>query len=175
MKVSIEKLENFLGKKIKRNFTSIGFDWATRAGISFIKTTEDNINIDYIFIEFKDAGSVKSKYKVMVKTLENLLNEQDLAVIEDIFIGFNRKGSLELAKYHAFAIAECIKKNIDYDLISATQCRAFLGIKTTKKAGYGKGKSKQAVHDWIKNVLGFELDDEDASDAVILGLRGVIK
>lgn len=174
MKISIEKIEEITGYKVKKNIVSIGFDWATRAGISFIKTTDKYATIEYIFIEFK-GNEPKEKYKLMVKTLENLLNNQDIAIIENVFVGFNRKGSLELAKYHAFAISECIRKNVAYETIMAKDCRAKLGIKTTKKAGYGRGMAKKAVADYLKNNFGIELNDEDASDAVILGLLGILE
>jgi len=174
MKIPIETIEKITGYKVKKNFTSIGFDWATRAGISFIKTTDKYATIEYIFIEFK-GNEPKEKYKLMVKSLEDLLNSQNLAVIESVFVGFNRAGSMELAKYHAFAISECIKKNVDYETISAMSCRSRLGIKTTAKAGYGKGKSKLAVSDYLKNSFNLKLEDEDASDAVCLALLGILE
>lgn len=163
MKISIEKIEQVTGYKVKKDFVSIGFDWATRAGVSIIKTDKKEATIDYIFIEFT-GNAPKEKYKMMVKTLEDLIDSEDLAIIEDVFVGFNRAGSMELAKYHAFAVAECIKKKVNYETITALSCRSRLGIKTTKKAGYGKGKAKLAVADWLKNNLNMELNDEDASD-----------
>lgn len=174
MRISLKKIAEVTGYKPKKNCVSIGFDWATRAGISVIKTSEKYATIDYIFIEFK-GNEPKEKYKLMVKALEDLINAQNIAVIENVFIGFNRAGSMELAKYHAFAIAECIKKDVNYETITALQCRSRLGIKTTKKAGYGKGKSKLAVSDYLKNNFDMELDDEDASDAVILALLGILE
>lgn len=170
-KIKIVNLEKILNIKIKRNYTSIGFDWATRAGISFIKTTDKYATIEYIFIEFK-GNKPKEKYGLMVKSLKDLLNSQDIAIIENVFVGFNRSGSMELAKYHAFAISECIRKNINYETISAVSCRAKLGINTKK---FGKGKSKLAVSDWLKNNLNIKLDDEDASDAVCLAICGLLE
>lgn len=174
MKISIKKIEEVTGYKVKKNFTSVGFDWATRAGVSFIKTSKYYANIDFMFVEFK-SDEPKDKYKLMIKTLQDLIADEKLAVIEDVFIGFNRAGSMELAKYHAFAISECIRKGVDYETISAMSCRAKLGILTTKKAGYGKGKSKLAVADWLRNNFDIKLDDEDASDAICLALLGILE
>ncbi len=174
MKIPIAKIEEVTGYKVKKGFMSVGFDWATRAGVSFIKTSDKFATIEFIFIEFKSDES-KDKYKLMVKTLEDLINNEDMAVIEDVFIGFNRAGSMELAKYHAFAISECVRKGVDYETLSAMSCRAKLGIKTTLKAGYGKGKSKLAVSDWLKNNFDIKLDDDDASDAICLALLGILK
>jgi len=173
-KISLEQIQKITGYKTKQNYVSIGLDFATRTGVSYIKTDKKEATIDYMFIEFK-GNEVKEKYKLMVKTLENLINSEDLAIIEDVFIGFNRAGSMELAKYHAFAIAECIKKGVNFETITALSCRSRLGIKTTAKAGYGKGKSKLAVADYLKNNFDLKLDDEDASDAIILALLGILE
>lgn len=175
MRIKLDKAEHILGKKIKKNFYSIGLDWATRTGISFIKTDDKYIEIDFMFIEFKDCSDKKDKYRVMVKTLENLLDDQDLAVVEDVFLGLNRAGSMELAKYHAFAVSECVRKNINYETIPAVSCRAKLNILTTKKAGYGRGMAKKAVADWLENKFNIKLEDEDISDAIILGILGIIE
>ncbi|KKM68309.1 hypothetical protein LCGC14_1462200 [marine sediment metagenome] len=174
MKIPIEKIEKVTGYKVKKNFISIGLDWATRAGISYIQTNNKEVIVNYIFVEFK-GNEPKEKRKLMVKSLENIVGSNiNLAVIEDVFIGYSRGGSLELAKYHAFAISESIRKNVEYETVLATTCRSKLGIKTTKKAGYGKGKSKLAVGDWLRNNFQIDLDDDDASDAIILALIGIL-
>lgn len=175
MKIKIKELEKILDCEIKKRTNCIGLDTAQRTGICFLKTTDDYVHIDWMFIEFKEVGDRKQIYKTMINTFENLFEKQDFATIEEVFVGFNRAGSVELARYGSYAISACVRKNIDYELISAVSCRAKFGIKTTKKAGYGKGKSKLAVSDWIKNNLGLELDDEDISDAIILGLCGIIE
>lgn len=170
IKTSIKIIEEILGYKIKKNFYSIGFDTASRTGICFIETTSKDLKIDWMFIEFKDSGDKKSKYITMVNTFSNILDKQNLAVIEDVFVGFNRAGSVELARYGAFAICECIKKGIDFETISAMSARAKFKIDSRK---LGKGKSKQAVALWLKQNLNLKLDDEDISDSIILGLLGV--
>ena len=150
---------------------SIGFDWATRAGISTIKTSDKYINISYNFIEFK-VDNKKDKYKIMVQSLQEILNNQNMAIIEDVFVGFNRKGSLELAKYHAFAVSECIRKNISYDTITARSVRSkFKIVKKNKKDNW-----KITVAYWLKENLDIDLKgDDDCSDAVVLALLGILK
>jgi Holliday junction resolvasome RuvABC endonuclease subunit len=172
MKIAINKIEEVTGYKIKKNFVSLGLDTAQRTGVAFIKTTDKYVNIDCMFLEFKGMADTKQIYKTMVNTFSNIFTEQDFAVIEQVFVGFNRAGSVELARYGSFAIAECIKKGIAYDLISAVSCRAKLGINTRS---FGKGKSKQAVAFWLKDKLNIELNDEDASDAICLALCGIFQ
>jgi len=171
MKISIKKIEEVTQKKVKTDIISIGFDWATRAGISTIKTNKKYINIDCNFIEFK-VQDRKQKYTLMVKALEDILNNQDIAIIEDVFVGFNRAGSMELAKYHAFAISECIRKNILYDTITARSIRSKFGIKKKNK----RDNWKFTVAQWLKENLDIDLKgDDDCSDAIILALLGILK
>jgi hypothetical protein len=66
---------------------------------------------------------------------------------------FSRAGSVELAKFGAFAIAECIKKDMSYDTISAVSARSKFKIYCRK---YGKGQSKKCVAEFVKN-LGIDL------------------
>ena len=77
MNISIKKIEKGTGKKVKKNMVSIGFDWATRASISTIKTRNKVINITYNFIEFK-VDNKKEKYKTMVQSLQDILKKQDI-------------------------------------------------------------------------------------------------
>lgn len=175
LKIKLDKLEYILDCKIKKRMSCVGLDTAQRSGISFIKTTDDYVHIDWMFIEFKESGDRKQIYKTMINTFENLFEDQNFATIEEVFVGFNRAGSVELARYGSYAISACVRKNIDYELISAVSCRSKFGIKTSKKAGYGKGQSKKAVSDWLKKKLGIDVEDEDISDAIILGLCGIIE
>lgn len=168
MKIKINDIESKIDYKIKRNFTSIGIDTAQISGLCFLKTDNDYIHIDSLILSFKTTEH-KEIYSTMVKTFERLFKEEDIAIVEEVFVGFSRAGSVELAKYGAFAISECIKKDIPYETISAKSARAKFKIDTNK---YGKGKSKQAVGDWVHN-LGINLIDNNAVDAFVLALLGL--
>ena len=170
MKIKIIDLEKKLNKKIKRNFKSIGLDTAQKSGIVFLKTDKTYLYIDGLVLGFNTKDR-KEIYATMVKTFEKLIQEEDIAVIEDVFIGFNRKGSLELVRYGAYAIAECIKKSIDYEIILAQTARAKFKIDTRSE---GKGRSKIAVGKWVYS-LGIDLKDNNLVDGFILALLGICK
>lgn len=168
MKIKIKDIENKLDYKLKRNFKSLGVDTAQTSGLVFLKTDKEYIYIDHLVLNFK-TKEPKEIYHTMVKTFEKLFQDEDLAIIESVFVGFSRHGSVELAKYGAFAISECIKKNISYETISAISARSKFKIDTKK---YGKGKSKLAVADFVKN-LGVDLKDNNLVDAFVLSLIGL--
>jgi len=168
MKIKISDLEKKLPYKIKKNFQSIGIDTAQTTGIIMLKTDKEYCYIDYTVLSFKTTNK-KEIYHSMVQTFTKLFEPEQFAVIEEVFVGFSRAGSVELAKYGAFAISECIKKDMFYDTISAVSARSKFKIDTRK---YGKGQSKKCVAEWVKN-LGIDLTDNNLVDGLVLALCGI--
>lgn len=168
MKIRIEDLEKKIDYKIKRNFCSVGVDTAQISGIVFLKTDDVHVYIDHLVLSFKTKDN-KEIYHSMVKTFERIFQEEDIAIIENVFVGFSRAGSVELTRYGSYAIAECIKKDIPYELISAVSARSKFKI-STKSAG--KGHTKDAVAEWSRN-LGVDFKDNNAVDGLVLALLGI--
>lgn len=168
MKIKISDLENNIGYKIKRNFKSIGLDTAQISGIAFLTTDEEYLHVETMVLSFKTTNH-KEIYETMVRTFERFFKNENIAIIESVFVGFSRAGSVELARYGSFAIAECIKKDIPYEIISAVSARSKFNI-DTKSAG--KGRTKEAVKRWTDSV-GFNFDDNNIVDAVVLGILGI--
>lgn len=166
IKIDIKKLEKITGYKIKKNFLAIAFDTATRTGIAQVKTNTKQVDIDYTFLEF-DSSNKHQLYKNMYLAFKDLLVNQDLAIVEDTFVGLNPAGSLVLTRLGAFAIGLAIDKKIPWHLIRAVSARALLKIDARK---FGKGKSKESVAYWLETKLGIKLDDPDISDAIVLAI-----
>jgi Holliday junction resolvasome RuvABC endonuclease subunit len=170
MKLKIVDIEKTLGIKIKRNFYSVGVDTATTTGLVFLKSSDKEIDIDYLVLSFKTANH-KEVYNSMVKTFERVFEEGQFAVIEEVFVGFSRAGSVELAKYGSFAISACVRKGIPYETISAVSARSKFKIDTRSA---GKGNTKTAVGNWIKEKLNISFDDNNINDALVLALCGIV-
>lgn len=169
LKISINKLEPLLKYKIKKNYKVVAFDTATIAGVSFIKTDEEFIYIDWCYLEF-EKKTEEELLTQMYKEFGKLLSDENFAIVEQVFLGFNRAGSLILAKMGTMAIAQCVAKGIPFKLISAISARSkFFKIDKEK---YGKGKSKLAVRDWLHSI-GINIDENNCEDAVLLGLLGI--
>jgi len=169
MKIKITELEKRLGYKIKRNFKTIGFDTARICGLAFIRTDDDFAYVDWCYLEFENEDYNKTLVK-MYKEFGKVLDDEDFAVIEEVFVGFSRVGSLHLAKMGTMAIAQCISKGIKFDTILAMSARSRFKINTR---AYGKGKSKLAVMDWIKNVAGINITEDNCADALVLAFCGI--
>jgi len=173
MKLKIVDLEKQLGKKIKRNCKSLGIDLATTTGVSLIKTDNKNISFDYSVIKF--SSQVKLRYKQMVDLFKVLIQDNCMVVLEDTFVGLNKKGSIILSRLGGIPLCLSILKedeNVRWEIISAVSARGKFNIKTGK---YGKGKSKLAVMDWIKENLGLDIKEDNKADATILGMCGIIE
>lgn len=171
IKLDMGEVEKALGYTVKRNTVSVGFDTATRTGIAQIKTNGKSLTIEWSFLEFESKDK-HALYKNMYLAFKDILQAQDIAIIEDTFVGINPAGSLVLTRLGAFAIGLCIEKKIPWHLIRAVSARSILKIDARR---LGKGKSKEAVALWLKEKLGLKLDDPDISDAIVLALLGVLE
>lgn len=176
MKIKLEKIEKITGYKVKQNFKSIGLDIAERTGLCNISTTDKYATIKFNFLEF-DSNDINRVYKDMFSSFKVSIFNQDTVVIEDSFYGVGNPDVFKkLTRFGSLALAVSLEKDIPREFILATSSRSKLGILTTAKAGYGKGESKKAVADWLRKNFGIDLKgDDDASDAVVLAILGVLE
>jgi Holliday junction resolvasome RuvABC endonuclease subunit len=171
MKIKISDLEKKLNKKIKRNYTSIGIDTATKTGIGYICTNSRNIIIEWALIEF-NSNSIQELYKQMYNEFGVFIDKQtNICVVEDVFLSFNPDVTIKLARFGGLAIAQAINKNVHFEMIGAKSARAKLFKLDCKK---WKGRTKEAVADYLKNI-GIEINEHNCADGVLLALLGIIK
>lgn len=173
MKLLIKNLEKQLGKKIKRNYKSLGIDLATVTGVCLIKTDDKSISFDYSVIKF--SSQTKLRYKQMVDLFKVIIQDNCMVVLEDTYVGLNKKGAIVLSRLGGIPLCLSILKedeNVKWEIISAVSARGKFSIKTGK---YGKGKSKLAVMDWIKENMGLTIKEDNKADATILGMCGIVE
>lgn len=180
MKIKIETIEEVTEYQVKKNYKSIGLDIAERTGLCNISTTDKYATVNFNFLEF-DKENISKLYKDMYNAFKMSIVDQDIVIIEDTFLQYyGRKAQADvfkkLTRFGTLALAICIEKNMPREFILAKSSRSKLDIKTTKKAGYGKGLSKKAVADWLKNKFDIDLKgDDDASDAIVLAILGILE
>jgi Holliday junction resolvasome RuvABC endonuclease subunit len=168
MKIAIKDLEKKLGYPIKKNFKVVSFDTAEICGVAFIKTDDKYAHFDWCYLEFQKE-SEEQLLTQMYKEFGKLITDENFCVVEAVFVGLNRAGSLILAKMGTMACAQCVQKNIPFKLISAVSARSKLKIDVHS---YGKGNSKKAVLDWCQN-LGIDITEENSVDAIALACLGI--
>lgn len=167
LKFNIEELQNIIQKPIRRNCKSLGLDTATRTGWALITTNDKTMTIDYGFIHV-DSKDQYVRLNEYVKQFTDLIKKDYRVIIEDSFFGGNALVLKFLAKLEGIAYAVAIINGVTEKpiMIGPSSARKFVGCKGNTK--------KPEVHQWIKDNLNIKLMDEDASDAVILAIVGVI-
>jgi len=175
IKLNIKDLENKLGKKLKRNFSVIGWDTSSKCGVCFGKTNNIYLEVDHTFLEY-DTSDHQKMYIQMYNDFGSLLTDEKLSIIEQVYVAFNPNVALLLARMGSLVMAQCISKKIPFQFLSAISARANLGIKTKKdKDGnkIPKGHTKEVVANWLKEELNFTIDQNDIADALVLTLNGL--
>jgi len=171
IKISIDNLEKKLNKKLKKNFTSVGFDTAVSCGIGIISTSDTEVEIDWSLIKF-EANSQIELYKQMYYEFGNFIDKSiDFVVVEDVFLGMSPAVTIKLSRFGGLVMAQAINNNIPFATIGASSSRAKLFTLDRKKY---KGKPKEAVADYLKSI-GIEIDEDNCADGVILALLGIIE
>lgn len=175
IKLDIKEIELKLNKRIKRNFSVIGWDTSSKCGVCFGKTDDKTLEIDYTFLEY-DTSDHQKMYKQMYNDFGSLLTDENLSIIEQVYVAFNPNVALLLARMGSLIMANCIAKKIPFQFLSAISARSNLGIKTKKdKDGnkIPKGHTKEIVANWLKDELNFTIDQNDIADALVLVLNGL--
>lgn len=171
MKLKISDIEFRLNKKIKRNYSVVGFDTSSKAGVCFAKTDDTYIHLDWTTLTFETSDQRKM-YAQMFQEFGQLITSENLVIIEEVFVSFNPKVALFLARMGTLVLANCLIKNIPFEFLSAISARSKLGINTRKAP---KGKSKEYVAQWLKENLNFDIEQNDIADALILCLNGIVE
>jgi len=169
IKLSIKNIEEKLCKKLKRNYKSIGLDLATKSGIGFVSTDNEFIYIDWTVLYFQ-TDNKKDLYKFAYEEFGKIITDENKVIIEDIFVGGNRQVALFLARLSSLALAQAISKGKYYEIISAISSRSKIGINIKK---IPKGESKIYIKEWMENILGIKIDEDNVVDGILLALVGL--
>jgi Holliday junction resolvasome RuvABC endonuclease subunit len=197
--LNIIEIEKKLGKKIRRDCISIGWDVAeANTGCCCLRVNKKEIEIlslDKITTNPKDDVKHRLDYFVMEldKYKQSLPEKKEwrLNIIEDSFLGPSVWCLKNLVRFST-AIYLTFKNCVDYqDFLTAIQVRSRIGfnqkheenVQNLKKEfftrGKNKGKPKKTdlkvlVKGYLKRQFGVEIEDSDKSDAFCLALAGLL-
>ena len=106
--------------------------------------------------------NVDEKMNKMFRKIYSLVSftQPDIILTEQMFMGFNAASFAKLSQLNGIIIAVANLFNIDYKLVNIRKYRSALGI-----------KDKKHVFDVVSKFL--DIDNDDQSDAVALGLYGI--
>jgi Holliday junction resolvasome RuvABC endonuclease subunit len=198
--LAIKDIEKKLGKTVRKETVSIGFDVAEAyTGVCILKTDKENIYIENTqVIETTNKEDHFNRCDHYVASLEKFKQTLDkykgykILVIERCYFGRSPETLIHLAHFGIITYV-ILKKEFDtYYYFGASTARSLIGFnqrrqeeKGTLKAkiisrGKNKGKEKKIdckslVHDYLKTDFNLEFDSKDKADAFVLALAGLLK
>lgn len=165
-KIPLKKLERIIGKRLKRNKKVLGVDTAGRTGWAIIKTNTTYAEINTGIISLGEIKNWNDRFDYLITFFSDIMNENTDLVIEEVFVGINRKASLLLAKYGAIVYAtgrQAGVKNISF--ITTSSARKKVNIR-------GKQKKKEGAIQFVSKFI--KIASDDVSDGIILALTGLV-
>jgi len=197
--LNIKKIEKQLGKQIRLNSISVGFDVAENfTGVCILKSDDKKITIEHLQViktnrkldHFHRADNFIASLEKF-KQLLTKYKQFKILVIEQCYYGINAQVLIHLAHFGILCYSVL---NRDFDVYyhyGASTARMIIGFNfNTQKAkgniiphiitkGKNKGKekkisSKPLVHDYLKTDFNVEINQEDEADAFVLSLAGLL-
>ena len=170
IKIPIKTLEAAFDITIKKDYSSIGVDTASRTGLCWARSDKKNIVLDYSFLDMKSKNKYH-KYITLINHMSDFLDgkQVDVIVVEETFFSRNAKvfqflsriGGMVYTVAHMLGVKEKL-------FISAVQSRKALNLPCNKK----KEVVHAAFHEAIPNI---KIEDIDIIDGIILSLNGFIE
>lgn len=196
----IKNIEKKLGKSIRKNCVSIGFDVAEKyTGICILKVDNENIYIKHTQVietsEKEDHFHRADNYVFSLEKLNQTIKkfkDSKIMVIERCYYGRNVETLIHLAHFGILTYITLRKEFNVYYYLGATTARSIIGFNQRKQEekgnlkphiitrGKNKGKTKKIdckslVHDYLKTDFNLEFKSKDEADAFVLALAGLLK
>ena len=189
-KINKEKVEIFLGVKLKPNKIAIGFDVAQHVtGIALIRTTYTYLVLEKIHTisipKLQRKATIRqmlANFGVFISLLDDFKQEiaqkfsLDISIIEDCFYGRNILTLKALARSSILVYDRFRGISTDISLILPTSARSKVNFKKSGKGIKGP-KLKAEIVDYVNRALDIKLKakDNDIADAIILSLAGLVE
>lgn len=170
IKIPIETIECALPVEVKKNFSTVGIDTASRTGICLAKSGTKYIHLDFSFLEMKSKNKYH-KYNTLIEHMKNFFGAHkiDKIVVEETFFSRNAKVFQFLSRIGGMVYTVAHLIDIDEkEFLTATESRKRLQLPCNKK----KEVVHKAFHKLIPTV---KIKDIDIIDAIILALNGLIE
>lgn len=172
---NIDKVEDRFKIKIRRNATCLGLDTASKTGVCEARTDEENIYLSIGFINI-DVSKIADKaqknelrYNMFYEKLNEIIKEQDIVVIEDVFFGRNVQSLILLSRIGA--ISYCIAK-----VKKIKRIQWHTAVQARKKLGLPCNKKKEVVHaEFCKRLRLKKVTNEDEVDSILLSIVGLLE
>jgi Holliday junction resolvasome RuvABC endonuclease subunit len=191
IKLSLQKLEKNLGLKLKKNIYCVGVDTASTTGVSFLTITDKSATFEWELFKLpvlpkkdRDKMEKAEKYDAVLdfataairelkkncKTTEN-----GILVLEQSFLQMNPDTYGELRALQGIFYAELYNYFDTVKIWLPGTVRKMVGFHSILNRSAERKDKKQEIVNWVNNILGTKIENDNISDAIILSLAGVIK
>lgn len=168
IKIGLRDLQKKLGVKFKGGY-SCGVDTASKTGWCIIRPDMKYLLLEYGVLNLSSIMNHKIKYQMIHDFFNKLFaeNKFDNIIIEDTFLGRNVKALAFMSRIGGIVYSNALRHNqFVGDFLLAIRARKKLGLRSNVK--------KAEVHKEFREKTGLEVEDEDAVDAIILALCGLL-
>lgn len=188
MNLKIKSLEKKLGFKLKRNAYVIGVDTASITGLCIMETNNQSIKVNTSTFKLPVVKKTDELSDKIVEKLEFMLrairdfkkNEfankkasNTILVLENSFMGINVVTFGVLRMLCGLIFAELFDNFEIIKIIFPMSARKNVGFKSQLKKGVKREEKKKEIIDWVNNIFGSNLENDNETDAIILALNGL--
>jgi Holliday junction resolvasome RuvABC endonuclease subunit len=180
--MTLKTLESKLGKSVKKNQISIGFDSSQHStGICILKTTEKTIKVvQTANLKVHKGITRKDAIDVFIDLLDDFKNKIagkykfDEARVENVYIGLNPSTGIYLARVGVLVYDRFKRLSKNIDFCSPVHARSVIGFKKSSKSIKGNALKKEIIT-YINKLLGTKIEQEDTVEAAGLALVGLVE
>jgi Holliday junction resolvasome RuvABC endonuclease subunit len=188
MNLKIKSLEKKLGFNLKRNAYVIGVDTASITGLCIMETNNQSIKVNTSTFKLPVVKKTDELSDKIVEKLEFMLrairdfkkNEfankkasNTILVLENSFMGVNVVTFGVLRMLCGLIFAELFDNFETIKIIFPMSARKNVGFKSQLKKGVKREEKKKEIINWVNNIFGSNLENDNETDAIILALNGL--
>lgn len=179
IKIPIEQIEIPLKIKLRRNWTSFGSDTASCTGWAKSWTDDEYFYCEYGVVDAKSNNTIQ-RYIILWDFFQQILpNELNRLVIEAPFLKYFRKGKMKCPQVTVFKVLARISMiPLMVGLTKGYKKSAVIEITPTKSRAtlnLNSRDTKEKIQIQFMLKTGIEITQNDAMDAVILSVNGLIQ
>jgi len=188
--IPLKKLEKNLGLRLNKNIYVVGVDTASTTGVSFLTITDKEALFEWELFKLpvlpkkiKDQMEKAEKYEAVLdfatvairelkkqcKTLPN-----STLVLEQSFMMMNPETYGVLRCLQGIFYAELYDYFDSIKIWLPGVVRKMVGFHSKLDRSAERKQKKMEIIQWVNNVLGTKLTDDNIADAIILSLAGAI-
>jgi len=189
IKLSLKKLEQKLGFKLRKNTMCLGVDTASTTGLALISVIGSKVIIDYSIFQLPkipkkiaDQMEKAEKYEQAMDSALNLIRDYknqitvkapSILVLEQSFLSINPETFGYLRSLQGVFYSELYDSFDVIKIYLATVARKLVGFHSVLPKATKSTEKKKEIMQFISKIIDTEIKDDNIADAILLALAGL--